>query len=158
MCQRWKHYTEKSQKDQFLSQCVTTSRDRDGLATHLDKPGTLPGFLGPYRADEGDRDMEDARAAFLRFLHQAEPRARQINSEHLGQSSPIPPTTTPGKTKSESLVGFLSGIPPPFSMTSKACRTGGEELKVEFGRYIRGKDAIIEQITESLLVSLSIAS
>ena len=44
-------------------------------------------------------------------------------------------------------------------MTSKACRTGGEELKVKFGRYyIRGKDAIIEQITESLLVSLGLAS
>jgi len=43
-------------------------------------------------------------------------------------------------------------------MTSKACRTGGEELKVEFGRYIRGKDAIIEQITESLLVSLGLMS
>ena len=43
-------------------------------------------------------------------------------------------------------------------MTSKACRTGGEELKVEFGRYIRGKDAIIEEITESLLVSLGLAS
>ena len=43
-------------------------------------------------------------------------------------------------------------------MTPKACRTGGEELKVEFGRYIRGKDTIIEQITESLLVSLGLAS
>jgi predicted transcriptional regulator len=35
---------------------------------------------------------------------------------------------------------------------------GGEELKVEFGRYIRGKDTIITQITESLLGSLGLTS
>jgi hypothetical protein len=43
-------------------------------------------------------------------------------------------------------------------MTSKACRTGGEEFKVELGCYIRGKDAIIEQIMEPLLVSLGLTS
>jgi len=43
-------------------------------------------------------------------------------------------------------------------MTSKACRTRGEELKVEFGRYIRGENAIIEQITESLLISLGLTN
>jgi hypothetical protein len=43
-------------------------------------------------------------------------------------------------------------------MTSKACRSGGGEHKVGFGHYIRGEDAIIEQITESLLVSLGLTS
>jgi hypothetical protein len=43
-------------------------------------------------------------------------------------------------------------------MTSKACRNGGEELKVEFGRYNRGNDVIIEQITELPLVSLGLTS
>lgn len=43
-------------------------------------------------------------------------------------------------------------------MTLKALRTGGGKLEVEFDRYIRGKDAVIEQITESLLVSLGLAS
>jgi hypothetical protein len=43
-------------------------------------------------------------------------------------------------------------------MTSMAWGTGDEDLKAELGRYIRGKNAIIEQITESLLVSLGLTS